>query len=888
MSLKRFFSACVAMTMVMTSLLIPSVNAAEDVYSDLNKTEYQNNIGLLKAVGVLSPDAEYDISKTVTRGEMVKTAMELIHVDSNAYSGKQFYTDVDEENPYYPYVCAATQIGIISGEGGMFRPDDKALYEEAAKIVVTILGYDIPAQSRGGYPDGYLAMANQLGLLKNDIGYRGYALSWFGFTRMLANAFECDLMLNTSSNPNEPKYEIVNDSNLLSENFNIRTVKGVVTRNRFTSLDGKQGVYKNGIAIDGTEYTTDIDTADFIGCTVKAYIKDDDGEKSVIFIEDYAKYNDILRLDAGDIIDFSDYKYTYTTSNGREKTARVETKFNFVYNNRTKTVFDENNLKPDDGYILLIDSNKDSVYDTVRIYEYKYVFVNSTDKENMCIYGKYGNEKLQLDDTDFLSIIDEKGRSVEFKEIASGDLLRLISDEDGNVIYINIYTTYVKGKIQTMGKSARDYTEVTIAGKTYELIKNPIGDSIKAGDYGILYITDDEKGVIFEKGFMPGSQVGVLLNVFITEDIDERVGFKIYTDDGTIVKPMGALKIKIDGKTYKICSEIVDVLTQGTSDIPVQPIMFTYNENGELNTIDTPYNIHSKYDGMKPSEVTPPGNESKTGFRRLIKGSMTYFSSQQSFGGKMNLSNATKIFSIPANPKTASEREFSVTSSNNLVNDKVYSVDAYSSTESGVVADIVIMDSGSVSATKSYGVVNDIETSYDTDTDEITTKLTVTLWNRTEKLYTDDLTMFSEASALDAEDDQLYSIQKGDFIEYSASDRGEVMSVNLIVDASESDPLMRYKGGSNPLGSNFNAHNRLLYGKVGENYNGILSILKDSGTEVCGANSFRIYKCTQLRKDALVEKISASDIFDVKSYSEDANYVMIFTDYAEARIMVVY
>lgn len=433
MILKRLFSACLSVTIAMSLLFIPSAKAEVDVYSELNETEYQNNIGLLKATGVIPQDAEYDISKTVTRGEMIKTAMKLIGLDSSAYSGKQFYSDVDEENPYYSYISEATQIGIISGDGGMFRPDDKALYEEAAKIVVTILGYDIPAQSRGGYPEGYLVTASQLGLLKNDVGYRGYALSWFGFTRMLANAFECDLMMNTSSNPGEHKYEIVKGRNLLNEKFNIKSVRGVVTRNRFTSLDGKQGVHSKSVAIDGIEYTTDVDTSDIIGCTVKAYIKDDDGDENVIFVEDYAKYNDVLRLEAGDIIDFSNYKYQYRTSNGREKTAKVETKFNFVYNNRTKTVFDENDLKPDDGYVLLIDSNKDSVYDTVRIYEYKYVIVNSTDKENMYIYGKYGNEKLQLANTEFLSIVNEKSQEMDFKDLERGNLLRVLADEEENV-----------------------------------------------------------------------------------------------------------------------------------------------------------------------------------------------------------------------------------------------------------------------------------------------------------------------------------------------------------------------------------------------------------------------------------------------------------------------
>jgi hypothetical protein len=888
--LKRFFAACVSAAMVTAALLIPSVNAAEDIYSEANKTEYQNNIGLLKAVGVVDKAAEYDISKIVTRGEMIKTVMGLIGINGNPYSDEQIYSDVDAKNPYYSYICAATQIGIISGDGGMFRPDDKALYEEAAKIVVTILGYDIPAQSRGGYPEGYLATASELGLLKNNVGYRGYALSWFGFTRMLANALECDLMMNTSSNPNEPTYEIVKDSNLLNENFDIESVKGVVTRNRFTSLDGKQGVYNNAIAIDGTEYSTDFDTSDFIGCTVKAYIKDDDGDKSVIFIDDYAEYNNILRLEAGDITDFSDYKYKYRISNGREKTAKVETKFNFVYNNRTKTVFDESDLIPDDGYVLLIDSNKDSVYDTVRIYEYKYVLVNSTDKSNMYIYGKYGNEKIQLTDTEFLSMIDEKGKSIEFKGISSGDLLRILADEDENVVYINVYTTYVKGEIQKIGTNERDYTELTIDGKTYELIKNPIGDSFNVGDSGILYITDDGKGAVFEKGLTSGSQLGVIVNAFIDYEGDERVWFRIYTEKGVIVKPIGALKIKIDGVTYKNCDEIVNIFKQGTNDIVVQPVMFATNEDGEVNEIDTAYNINARYDGMDPLEVVPPANETETGLRRLYKGTKTYFNSQKSFEGQMNLSNSTKIFQIPANPKSASEKEFSIASADWLANTRAYTVDAYSSTESNVVADIVLMDGGVVSASNVYGVVNDIETSYNPEDDNITTKLTVTSWNRTEKLYTEDLELLNNAAAYsNSEDTNTYRIEKGDFIAYSANDLGEIKSVSLIFDASETDENIRFKAESNPTPSNFNGHNRVLYGKVGENHNGVLSVVKlDGTTEACGATAFKILKYNKVWDNITLQSISATNIFDEKSYGDDADSVLAYSDYAEGRIMIVY
>ena len=46
-------------------------------------------------------------------------------------------------------------MGWIS-EAASFRPADGITYSEAAKIICSALGYDVVANSRGGYPAGYL------------------------------------------------------------------------------------------------------------------------------------------------------------------------------------------------------------------------------------------------------------------------------------------------------------------------------------------------------------------------------------------------------------------------------------------------------------------------------------------------------------------------------------------------------------------------------------------------------------------------------------------------------------------------------------------------------------------------------------------------------------
>lgn len=65
-------------------LLIMTVGSAsafaeQDVFSEDEIREFQDNIGFLKAIGVID-ESEPDISQTVTRAEMVKTKIGRAHV----------------------------------------------------------------------------------------------------------------------------------------------------------------------------------------------------------------------------------------------------------------------------------------------------------------------------------------------------------------------------------------------------------------------------------------------------------------------------------------------------------------------------------------------------------------------------------------------------------------------------------------------------------------------------------------------------------------------------------------------------------------------------------------------------------------------------------------
>ncbi|MCL2837592.1 MAG: S-layer homology domain-containing protein [Oscillospiraceae bacterium] len=58
--------------------------------------------------------------------------------------------------------------GIITGDGdGNFRPNDDITEREAVTMVVRALGYSEQAQSLGGFPYGYIQIAEELGLFEH-------------------------------------------------------------------------------------------------------------------------------------------------------------------------------------------------------------------------------------------------------------------------------------------------------------------------------------------------------------------------------------------------------------------------------------------------------------------------------------------------------------------------------------------------------------------------------------------------------------------------------------------------------------------------------------------------------------------------------------------------
>jgi len=65
-------------------------------------------------------------------------------------------------------VYLAYEAGIITGDSdGNFRPQEEVTQHEFVTMVVRLLGFEARVQELGGFPHGYLQVADELRLLQN-------------------------------------------------------------------------------------------------------------------------------------------------------------------------------------------------------------------------------------------------------------------------------------------------------------------------------------------------------------------------------------------------------------------------------------------------------------------------------------------------------------------------------------------------------------------------------------------------------------------------------------------------------------------------------------------------------------------------------------------------
>ena len=142
-------------------------------------SEYAEAIAYVSNEGIMVGDnnGNFNPNNSVSRAEMATLICRMLGETENLQKSSDF-SDVPNSHWANNYVSKAVELGIINGYGdGKFGPSDSVTYEQAVAMVVRAIGGSEEAKERGDYPNGFLVVAEEIGLVYGIQAEKGEPLS---------------------------------------------------------------------------------------------------------------------------------------------------------------------------------------------------------------------------------------------------------------------------------------------------------------------------------------------------------------------------------------------------------------------------------------------------------------------------------------------------------------------------------------------------------------------------------------------------------------------------------------------------------------------------------------------------------------------------------------
>lgn len=605
-NIKRILSFALCVAMLFSCCLVQAEETTEVI-----EVCGMEELGLVSALGICEYLSE-DLYKEMTKVEFYEFAAKLGGYPA-APVGLPVFADLAPGAEGECYARLLKKLNIIAPDAnGNIYPDNPITPVEAASIIVKLLGYSPLAETKGGYPAGYLATAASLKITE-CVNMSKATLTRGEAVEMAYAALESDFMIkNMAANDDNAEYKIVTDTTYMEATFGVELIEGIVNGVDITRVFGDNDVRPFYIEVDEREiYIEDLymenltEPYDYLGYDVRVYAKEQRGYGTTALYIEKTEENEEYIFDIEDISSISSTSLdAYEPNGSKVKTYRFKKAIPLVYNGiATSLALNEDLIEGKTGTIRLVDNTGDRVADVAFAQIYENVIASYVDLANLVVYDETDSStKINIDneaDDPYVMIFDANGEEIGASKINKGNILSVYESAfDAQQAFSKIYVSNVtvSGEIEAV----EDKDEVIVNGKLYEISADCLeknSNFVKVGTSVIMYLDvngkvayiEAAKGLEYEMGFIAaaGTETG----------IDGRLKFKICTAPETYVEAYAAKNIRIDDIRYSNTdSEIYDHLNKAAKIMfpsPADPetnssmVRFALNSNGEISVIDT-------------------------------------------------------------------------------------------------------------------------------------------------------------------------------------------------------------------------------------------------------------------------------------------------------------
>ena len=222
--LSLFLSLCMVFTLCSTALAVEKPQKNHDeLYKDVGQEMI--TLGIMNGYS----DGKLHLDNQITRAEFVAMIIRALGYDYLLGSAENKFTDVPDNYWAKEYIAVANALGYVNGIGsGKFSPNSNVTIVQAQAIILRILGYGNLAQNLG-WPNGYSVYGMRTGLSNNVYSYNSTPATRGEVAQMISNALTINFYDEYARKET--------DKNILTENFNYKSISGKITDIALTDSD---------------------------------------------------------------------------------------------------------------------------------------------------------------------------------------------------------------------------------------------------------------------------------------------------------------------------------------------------------------------------------------------------------------------------------------------------------------------------------------------------------------------------------------------------------------------------------------------------------------------------------------------------------------------------
>ena len=266
-NLKRALSLALALVMVLSMMVVGAGAVSIDDFSDKDEIVNTEAVTTMVSLGVINgkDDGSYDPSGIVTRAEMAKLISVTLNGGKDPTLGAMTANFTDTAGHWAEaYIAYVANLKIIDGRGdGTFGPNDQVTGAQAAKMILTMLGYrsDIEGFTGANWAINVQLKANSIDLFDGLSINPDEGLTRDDTAQMLYNAVQADMVEYRNLEGSydgivypQPVNGVNNNSTVLWEKFKVTKVTGVVEATSLISLNDTVAT-----TVEGKTRLTDIE-----------------------------------------------------------------------------------------------------------------------------------------------------------------------------------------------------------------------------------------------------------------------------------------------------------------------------------------------------------------------------------------------------------------------------------------------------------------------------------------------------------------------------------------------------------------------------------------------------------------------------------------------------